>query len=81
MHDRNTLVFIEVKFRQRSHYGDSVEQVTHRKKKKLINSALMYLSRHAQYANVPCRFDVVAISPGQGSAATVNWISNALEIV
>jgi putative endonuclease len=81
MYDGNTLVFVEVKFRQRSHYGESAEQVTHRKKQKLINSALLYLSRHAQYANVPCRFDVVGISPGQGSAAAVNWISNALEIV
>lgn len=78
MLDADMLVFIEVKYRRRSDYGDSVEQVTSRKRQKLRNSARLYLSSHPRYTNAPCRFDVVAISPGAG-AAEVNWISNAIE--
>lgn len=79
MLDADMLVFIEVKYRRRSDYGNSIEQVTYRKRQKLVNSALLYLSSHPRYTNAPCRFDVVAISPGP-DAPEVNWISNAMEI-
>ena len=79
MLDDDMLVFVEVKYRSCSDYGSSIEQVTYRKQQKLINSALLYLSSHPRHTNAPCRFDVVAISPGQ-DAPEVNWISNAMDI-
>lgn len=79
MLDRGTLVFIEVKYRRHSQHGTSIEQVTRHKRKKLINSAQLFLACHKTYVNKPCRFDVVGIS-ADGDTLAVNWISNALEI-
>ncbi len=72
------LVFVEVKYRRQGRHGEAAEQVTARKREKLVNSALVFLSSRSQYANFPCRFDVVAISPNNGEA-TVNWIANAFD--
>ena len=78
MLDEKTLVFVEVKYRRRNQHGGAAEQVTASKRKKLVNSALVYLSCRSQYSNYPCRFDVVAISPEAGKA-NINWIANAID--
>jgi putative endonuclease len=78
MRDAEMLVFIEVKYRKHSSHGLSVEQVGASKRKKLVNSALLYLSQHKHYAAMPCRFDVVGISPGEPQPA-INWIRNAVD--
>ena len=78
MLDRDTLVFVEVKYRKNANYGRSVEQVGPRKQRKLRNSALAYIAAHPRYARSALRFDIVGISPSDGEL-TIEWISNALE--
>ncbi len=78
MLDENTLVFVEVKYRRKGLHGHAAEQVTTSKRRKLVNSALIFLSCRDQYASLPCRFDVVAISPGHDKT-NINWITNAID--
>jgi Holliday junction resolvase-like predicted endonuclease len=38
----------------------------------------VFLSCRAQYASLPCRFDVVGMSPGHDKTH-INWITNAID--
>jgi putative endonuclease len=70
MRDRDSLVFVEVRYRKSDTYGSALESVTSAKQQRIIAAAPHYLSR--THLNPALRFDVVAIS-GDG---TVNWIKN-----
>jgi putative endonuclease len=59
--DGEYLVFVEVKARQDGTFGDPEEAVTLHKQQKLVWMAADYLARRG-LNEVPCRFDVVAIS-------------------
>ena len=56
----STLVFIEVRQRQRSSFGDAALSVTASKQSKIIKAAKYFLQQHPEYADYECRFDVVA---------------------
>ena len=58
--DGQTTVFVEVKARQGHEYGEAVEAVTSRKRRRMVELAGDYVARH-RLANRPCRFDVVSI--------------------
>lgn len=75
MQDGSTLVFVEVRLRSRSDFGDAAASVTPAKQKKLLAAARQYL---ASMKTLPrCRFDVVALT---GSGAP-EWIRNAFDDV
>ena len=59
--DGPTLVFVEVKARDGSAFGEGSEAVTPRKQGRITQLALLYLARH-RLMDTPCRFDVVSIS-------------------
>ncbi len=71
MLDKETLVIIEVRFRQTDKYGSAAESVTRNKQLRIIAATQIYLATHK--INKPLRFDVVALS-GNGN---VDWIQNA----
>ena len=79
MQDKDTTVFVEVRFRRNATYGSGAESVDYRKRKKLLASAAHYLQRNPQAANGKCRFDVVSMS-ADGDRMSLNWISNAFGI-
>lgn len=56
----STLVFIEVRQRQRSSFGDAALSVTTSKQRKIIKAAQYFLQQCPEYADYDCRFDVVA---------------------
>lgn len=56
----NLICFVEVKIRQKQE--DALESVTKRARKRIEQSALVFLSQNPQYENYDLRFDVVAIS-------------------
>jgi len=72
--DQDTLVFIEVKFRKSTNFGQPFEAVTRAKQKKIIRTAQSYLQKHPKLANKACRFDVISIHNQD-----VNWIPNAFD--
>jgi putative endonuclease len=55
------LVFVEVKARHDASFGAPEEAVTEQKQQRMVWMATDYLSRNG-LAEVPCRFDVVAIN-------------------
>lgn len=74
MLERDTLVFVEVRFRRQSRYGSGVESVDRRKQRKLALAANHFLVTHRRYASQPCRFDVLAASPVDGCQEQLQWI-------
>jgi putative endonuclease len=76
MYDHSSLVFVEVKYRANTDYGDGAESVTRQKQLRISRTAAYYLSRNQRLANVPCRFDVISISGKRGNSHT-DWIKNA----
>ena len=56
----STLVFVEVRQRQRSYFGDAVLSVTAAKQRKIIKAARHFLQQNPQYHKYECRFDVIA---------------------
>lgn len=53
-------VFVEVRAKSSSSFGDPSESVTSQKQQRLVSMALDYCTRYNLH-NSPCRFDVVSI--------------------
>lgn len=60
--DRNTLVFVEVKYRRDASCGSPLAAVDIRKQQKIARTARCYLLRKGCGTETDCRFDVVAIT-------------------
>ncbi len=73
MLDGDTLCFVEVKYR---HYGSMVDAaacVDFRKQQRLIKAAARWLGAHEPRAELPCRFDVVTVSPHKPDSDDTSW--------
>ena len=75
MLDGDTVVFVEVRYRRHAAWGGALESVDARKRQRLILAAELFLQRESRWGRSPCRFDVVALAPGQEP----NWLRNAFE--
>jgi len=62
--DKETIVFIEVKFRKSKCYGSALEAVNYKKQQTIRQVATYYLMKtyHTEY--LPCRFDVLGFDKG-----------------
>jgi putative endonuclease len=78
MRDRDVVVFVEVRYRTASRFGDGVDSVTAGKRAKLVRAAGAFLADHPRLAGATCRFDVLAIGDG-ASAPPIDWRRNAFE--
>lgn len=74
--DGETLVFVEVKMRTGRGYGRPEESVTPGKQRQIRKVAEGYLLLRRP-GDVACRFDVVAIRPGDGAGYAVEHIVDA----
>lgn len=74
MSEQNTLVFIEVRYRSSTEYGNALESVDFFKQQKLSLTAQYFLQAHPHYQNIDCRFDVIAFSKDNKKP---EWIRNA----
>lgn len=75
MLDGATHVFVEVRLRTRSDFGDAAASVTAAKQRRLLAAARQYMSTLRDLP--PCRFDVVALN----GDAPPEWIRNAFDDV
>jgi putative endonuclease len=75
MHHGQVIVFVEVRYRRHTGFGDPVETVDRRKQGRLRASAEHYLRQLAD-GDRPCRFDVVTLS-GDPKNGTIAWYQNA----
>ncbi|WP_227514075.1 MULTISPECIES: YraN family protein [unclassified Psychrobacter] len=68
----STLVFIEVRQRLRSSFGDAALSVTKAKQRKIIKTAKYFLQQHSEYAHFECRFDVIAYNIERATSNIAN---------
>ena len=77
MRDGDTLCFIEVKFRKSLLFGGAAASIPAAKQRKIIKTALFYISAHKQLANQATRFDALLIQRQADHSNQINWIQNA----
>lgn len=76
MLDGETVVFVEVRFRGSSRFGDGAASIDARKRRRLVLAARQFLATHRAHRDAPCRFDVVDAS-GDPAAPTLCWLRDA----
>ncbi|ADE13660.1 protein of unknown function UPF0102 [Nitrosococcus halophilus Nc 4] len=79
MEDGEHLVFVEVRCRRKGRFGSAIDSITPTKQARLIAAAQHYLQQAGGTHNKPCRFDVVGITPLQGSNDIV-WLQDAFRL-
>ena len=76
LRDGNTLVFVEVRFRNNIRYGSAAESITRGKTEKIRKTAQFFLQENYRFAHLYSRFDVVAVS-SSGDQPEITWIRDA----
>lgn len=79
MLDQDEIVFVEVRYRSNSDYGDPLETITRQKQKRLIKTALSFQQRFNWTNDFYLRIDVIGILEKQLNNEII-WISNAIEV-
>ena len=72
--DRETIVFVEVKTREKIFQPSALDAITSSKQKKIIGTALAYL-KHRRFEKENIRFDVILIEGDR-----LEWLRDAFEI-
>jgi putative endonuclease len=73
-----TLVFIEVRYRQRTTFGLASDTVDVRKQAKIIRAAQHYLQHTDKFDDFICRFDVIGLEFDL-KYPKIDWIKDAFE--
>lgn len=80
MQDKNDIVFVEVRKRSNTQYGNAIESITESKVKKLNKAAMHFLQLKQWLYKVNSRFDIVAIHTIAGETQ-LEWIKNAFQLL
>lgn len=83
MQEKDTVVFVEVRFRKNNLYGGAIESITPQKKQRIVATAEHYLQNTQKLKNA--RIDVVAMTQKPQNTPPVDaldeyeftWIKNA----
>jgi len=75
MQERDTLVFVEVRYRSSDDFGTPAETVDARKQARLRATAEHYLQNTPRASKKACRFDIVALT-GNGEGGDFRWLRN-----
>jgi len=73
MQDKDTLVFVEVRYRRSNKFGGAAMSITPGKQRKIALTAMQFLQKNNK-TDQHCRFDVVAISEQE-----TQWIKSAFD--
>ncbi|TLU66935.1 YraN family protein [Thalassotalea litorea] len=75
--DQDCWVFVEVKYRSQTNYGEAAEQVVKSKQQKIIRTAQVFLQKQGlnEY-NTQCRFDVLSLT-GLAINPRISWLKHA----
>ena len=76
MLDADTLVFVEVRFRNSNSFVSAAHTVDARKRRKLTSAARYFLGRRRKYQNHVCRFDVIGVRRS-GGEVDITWLRDA----
>lgn len=80
MREGDTIVFVEVRRRKASRFGDGAASVTHAKRRRVILAARGWLARQRAAGTLPCRFDIASVS-GDDEAMRIDWIRDAFDAI
>jgi putative endonuclease len=76
MLEGDTLVFVEVRYRRSSRFGDGAASVDAGKRRRLVRAAQAFLAAHRTFREASCRFDVVQAT-GDPAAPRFDWLRDA----
>ena len=77
MRDRDTTVFVEVKYRTSE--NTALDAVNYRKQQRIMRAAQQYCLKHPVLQNRPMRFDVITIEKHRGFIPSVSWYKGAFD--
>jgi putative endonuclease len=72
----DTLVFVEVRYRQSRAFGGGAASIDIGKRRKLVHAAQLFLGAHPRHAQLACRFDVIE-ADGDPQAPRITWLRDA----
>lgn len=72
MRDGNTAVIVEVRYRQHRTHGSATESIGHRKRQRIIRTALAWWVHSGQHHFTGLRFDTVTFDGNDAPVWTVN---------
>jgi putative endonuclease len=75
--DGNVLVIVEVRTRSTQKYGGAAASVDWRKRNRIVRAAHLLLRKHAGYAQLRVRFDVIVVFNALAENPQVQWIRHA----
>jgi putative endonuclease len=76
MRDAAVLVFIEVRWRKNSVFGDAIASITPNKVRRICHTAQHYLQNHPHFLEIDSRFDVIGIAPPK----KIRWLQDAFTV-
>ncbi len=79
MHDGESTIFVEVRYRQTAAFGTAAASVDTHKQQRIHRAASVFLARNPRLAQAPCRFDVLAIS-GRRHWPSFEWLQDAFRL-
>ena len=77
MRDRQTLCFVEVKYRKSLGYGGAAHAISASQQNRIVKTALAYLALHPDRSDPPLRFDALLIQRQADGRETFDWIQSA----
>ncbi len=79
MREQDTIVFVEVRYRQSSQYGSAIESITLHKQQRIRRAAQLYLQRYDPDERFFWRYDWVGVTTSSNGVFHVEWVPNAWE--
>ncbi len=73
--DKETIIFVEVKYRKNSNYGESLEMINWKKQEKIKAASQIFIAKVNWKGNI--RYDAVGITKDRYGKENINWIKNA----
>ena len=77
MRDGDSICFVEVKYRDSLAFGGAANAIPRTKQRRIIETALLYLSRQPRYGHLAPRFDALLIQGQTDGSEQIDWIKNA----
>jgi putative endonuclease len=75
--DQQVLVIVEVRLRRNDEFGGALASINTWKQRKLIRATQCFLQRSSEWAHLPLRFDVIAITGLPHRDPEITWIKQA----
>ena len=79
MQDKDTLVFVEVRYRSNANFGGPLSSIDKKKCTRLVATVQTYLQKYPRLQNTHQRLDVIGISGKDKKDYSIEWLKNAIE--